>query len=289
MADRWVIQIPLEDGLVCLRGISPRRLRFEVEYGLERGTCHNSFLFQGVGNSALLVHPPGAAFAEPFLQALTQLVPTQTKLTVVQGDVNPNRVALLQQLVQIWPKFNLVASNAGAKLLEELWQQTPLPAIEVVKHELQLPLADGFELQLLALPTPRWPGGLAAFHSASGLLMSGRFFGAHLCTESYAETNPTSSSEDRRYYYDCLMAPMANQVELVVNRLEELAIRSIAPGHGPAIVDSWRSLLADYRRWGEAQRKASISASTFRAKRSPMCSKASTARSRATATLKPGG
>ncbi|WP_461566517.1 flavin reductase, partial [Synechococcus sp.] len=112
--------------------------------------------------------------------------------------------------------------------------------------------------QLLALPTPRWPGGLAAFHGASGLLMSGRFFGAHLCTESYAETNPTSSSEDRRYYYDCLMAPMANQVELVVNRLEELAIRSIAPGHGPAIVDSWRSLLADYRRWGEAQRKASL-------------------------------
>ena len=258
MADRWVIQIPLEDGLVCLRGISPRRLRFEVEYGLERGTCHNSFLFQGVGNSALLVHPPGAAFAEPFLQALTQLVPTQSKLTVVQGDVNPNRVALLQQLMQIWPQFNLVASNAGAKLLEELWQQTPLPAIEIVKHELQLPLADGFELQLLALPTPRWPGGLAAFHGASGLLMSGRFFGAHLCTESYAETNPTSSSEDRRYYYDCLMAPMANQVELVVNRLEELAIRSIAPGHGPAIVDSWRSLLADYRRWGEAQRKASL-------------------------------
>ena len=88
--------------------------------------------------------------------------------------------------------------------------------------------------------------------------MSGRCFGAHLCTESYAETNPTSSSEERRYYYDCLMAPMANQVELVVNRLEELAIRSIAPGHGPAIVDSWRSLLADYRRWGEAQRKASL-------------------------------
>jgi flavorubredoxin/flavin reductase (DIM6/NTAB) family NADH-FMN oxidoreductase RutF len=187
---------------------------------------------------------------------------------VVQGDVNPNRVALLQRLVKSWPQLKLVASNAGAKLLKELWHQqrpgneapTPpaLPPLEVVKHEQLLVLPNGQELQLLALPTPRWPGGLAAFHLASGLLMSGRFFAAHFCTESYAETNPTSSSEDRRYYYDCLMAPMANQVELVVNRLEELAIRSIAPGHGPAIVDSWRSLLADYRRWGEAQRKASL-------------------------------
>ena len=262
-------QIPLEDGLVCLRGISPRRLRFEVEYGLERGTCHNSFLHTSSGNcAAVLVHPPGDAFAEPFLEQLTNLVPFTSSLTVVQGDVNPNRVALLQRLVKSWPQLKLVASNAGAKLLKELWHQqrpgneapTPpaLPPLEVVKHEQLLVLPNGQELQLLALPTPRWPGGLAAFHLASGLLMSGRFFAAHFCTESYAETNPTSSSEDRRYYYDCLMAPMANQVELVVNRLEELAIRSIAPGHGPAIVDSWRSLLADYRRWGEAQRKASL-------------------------------
>jgi flavorubredoxin/flavin reductase (DIM6/NTAB) family NADH-FMN oxidoreductase RutF len=269
MADRWVIQIPLEDGLVCLRGISPRRLRFEVEYGLERGTCHNSFLHTSSGNcAAVLVHPPGDAFAEPFLEQLTNLVPFTSSLTVVQGDVNPNRVALLQRLVKSWPQLKLVASNAGAKLLKELWHQqrpgneapTPpaLPPLEVVKHEQLLVLPNGQELQLLALPTPRWPGGLAAFHLASGLLMSGRFFAAHFCTESYAETNPTSSSEDRRYYYDCLMAPMANQVELVVNRLEELAIRSIAPGHGPAIVDSWLSLLADYRRWGEAQRKASL-------------------------------
>ena len=270
MEDRRVIQIALEEDLICLRGLSPKRLRFEVEYGLERGTCHNSFLHTSSGNcAAVLVHPPGNAFAEPFLEQLKDLVPFTSPLSVVLGDVNPNRVALLQRLAKSWPQLKLVASNAGAKLLKELWhqqrpgteEQTPPPALaplEVVKHEQLLVLPNGQELQLLALPTPRWPGGLAAFHLASGLLMSGRFFAAHFCTESYAEINSTSSSEDRRYYYDCLMAPMANQVEIVVNRLEELAIRSIAPGHGPAIVDSWRSLLADYRRWGEVQRKASI-------------------------------
>jgi flavorubredoxin/flavin reductase (DIM6/NTAB) family NADH-FMN oxidoreductase RutF len=270
MDDRRVIQLPLEEGLVCLRGLSPRRLRFEVEYGLERGTCHNSFLFtDSENNTAVLVHPPGDAFADPFLEQLTHLLPLTNHLTVVQGDVNPNRVALLRRLVKSWPQLNLVASNAGAKLLKELWQQQrpgnenpappELPPLTVVKQEELLPLPNGQELELLALPTPRWPGGLGAFHGASGLLMSGRFFAAHLCTDTYAELNPNSSSEDRRYYYDCLMAPMANQVEMVVNRLEELTIRSIAPGHGPAIVDSWRSLLADYRRWGEAQRKASVS------------------------------
>ena len=271
MGSRRVIQLPIEPGLICLKGLSPTRLRFEVEYGLERGTTANSFLFPAV---PLLVHPPGASFAEPFLAELAKLVPAEAPLKVVVGDVNPNRVALLRQLVARWPNLLLVSSNAGAKLLEELWnlqkpvapgsETTPepipaLPQIEVVKQEASRNLVDGHVLRLIPSPTPRWPGALLAFEETSGLLMSGKFFAAHLCSESFAEANRSSSEEDRRYFYDCLMAPMARQAESVVERLEALDIRTIAPGHGPAISESWRSLLNDYHRWGATQERARLS------------------------------
>ena len=291
-SDRQVIRIPLDEGLLCLRGLSPQRLRFEVEYGLERGTTANSFLFLG-GTTAsdqhpdghalppVLVHPPGASFAEPYLEQLAALIPAEAALKVVVGHVNPNRVALLRQLAARWPALMLVASNTGAKLLTELWSQQkpqkpgeasnaaaeaapqapaipPLPPIDVVKQEASRPLGHGHVLRLIPVPTPRWPGGLMAFEESTGLLMSGKFFAAHLCSEAWAEANRDSSEEDRRYFYDCLMAPMARQVETVVDRLEELDIRTIAPGHGPAIADSWRSLLADYRRWGESQEQAKL-------------------------------
>jgi hypothetical protein len=45
----------------------------------------------------------------------------------------------------------------------------------------------------------------------------------------------------------------------VLDRLDDLPIRTIAPFHGPAISDSWRSLLADYRRWGESQGRSNLS------------------------------
>jgi flavorubredoxin/flavin reductase (DIM6/NTAB) family NADH-FMN oxidoreductase RutF len=279
--DRRVIQIPLEAGLLCLRGLSPKRLRFEVEYGLERGTTANAFLLAGGTNGAgqavppVLVHPPGTSFAEPFLAALSALVPADAALKVVVGHVNPNRVAMLRELAERWPQLMLVTSNAGAKLIGELWDQRkpagpgtepsdgpalpPLPAIDVVKHEVSRDLADGYRLRLMPTPTPRWPGALLAFEERTGLLMSGKFFAAHLCTEAWAETNRSSTEEDRRYFYDCLMAPMARQVESVVERLEELDIRCIAPGHGPAIAESWRSLLVDYRRWGETQERSKLS------------------------------
>jgi flavorubredoxin/flavin reductase (DIM6/NTAB) family NADH-FMN oxidoreductase RutF len=184
---------------------------------------------------------------------------------------------MLRQLASHWPALMLVASNTGAKLLGELWSQrkpappgseaseapTPpvpaLPPMDVVKQEVGRQLGDGHRITLLPTPTPRWPGGLMAFEESTGLLMSGKFFSAHLCSEAFAEANRSSTEEDRRYFYDCLMAPMARQVETVVERLEELDIRTIAPGHGPAIADSWRSLLNDYRRWGEGQQRSKLS------------------------------
>jgi flavorubredoxin/flavin reductase (DIM6/NTAB) family NADH-FMN oxidoreductase RutF len=135
----------------------------------------------------------------------------------------------------------------------------PLPPIEVVKQDTSSSLSDGHMLRLIPTPTPRWPDGLMAFEEASGLLMSGKFFAAHLCSELFAEANRSSTEEDRRYFYDCLMAPMARQVESVLERLEDLDIRTIAPGHGPAISESWRSLLNDYHRWGTTQERARLS------------------------------
>jgi len=279
--ERRVIALQLEPGLICLKGLSPNRLRFEIEYGLERGTTANSFLLEAGVNAdgkttpPVLVHPPGASFAEPFLEQLAQLVPADAALKVVVGHVNPNRVTLLRQLAARWPQLMLVASNAGARLLQELWSQQkpaapdqgsgseppppPLPAIDVIKQDASRPLSHGHQLRLIPVPTPRWPGGLVAFEEITGLLMSGKFFAAHLCSEAFAEANRGSSEEDRRYFYDCLMAPMARQVETVVERFEELDIRTIAPGHGPAISESWRSLLSDYRRWGASSTRSSLS------------------------------
>ena len=278
-AERRVMQIPVEPGLTCLRGLSPRRLRFEVEYGLERGTTANSFLFDG-GTAAdghtvppVLIHPPGMTYAEPFFSALAERVPADAALKVVVGVVNPNRVELLRAMAQRWPNLALVASNPGAKLVRELWDQRrpvepgaaeppplpPLPAIDVVKQDVCRRLAGSFSLCLIPAPTPRWPGALMAFEESTGLLMSSKFFSAHICSDDYAEANRGSTEEDRRWFYDCLMAPMARQVEMVLDRLDDLPIRTIAPFHGPAIAESWRSLLADYRRWGAGQEKARLS------------------------------
>ena len=102
-----VLNLPITNGLISLRALSPQRLRFELEYALERGSTANSFLFDagvdshGTEKPAVLVHPPGGAYADVFLPALAEALPEDCDtLQVVVGHVNPNRVALLYDSFQ---------------------------------------------------------------------------------------------------------------------------------------------------------------------------------------------
>ena len=261
---------------MCLRALSFDKQRFELEYSLRRGSTINSFLFlDDQDKAAVLLYPPGQEYASVFLRALEQVLPHTTRmLRVVVSHINPERVGLLRRLVEHFTNLELISSGAGALLLKNLWSQhllaspkqnhRPLsslpecPQIRIIRNIEALDLGDAGCLQLLPAPTPRWPGGLLAFEEHRGLLMSSKFFAAHIHSESWAEANRSSTEESRRHFYDCLMAPMARQVDTLIERLEELDIRSIAPEHGPAIESSWRSLLTDYRRWGEAHQKGNI-------------------------------
>ena len=273
---RRVVTLPVAEPLLCLRGLSPERLRFEVEYGLERGTSTNSFLIPGP--EAALIHPPGESFREPFLEALKRHYPPDHPVAVVVGHVNPNRVGLLRHMAMVYPQLRLLASSAGVKLLQELWTppspprkaapsgdpgpSPPIPPLRMIRTEVQIPVGepdDHWQLRLCPAPTPRWPGGLLAHEDRYGILFSGKLFGAHVCTEELEESHGGLHEEDRRFYYDCLMAPMAQQVDTVVDRLEDLTIQAMAPGHGPMISQSWRRLFNDYRRWGEGQQRSPLS------------------------------
>ncbi len=196
-----MISIPIEENIISLRGLSPKRLRFELEYALERGSTDNSFLFTNKEDSergskaAVLVHPPGGTYSKVFIPSLAIALPDKDiNLQVVVGHVNPNRVALLKELAEIYPKLELISSNPGKKLLQELWNERkpnngendsknhqpipPLPLISTVRQEQTLFINAGSQLKLIPAPTPRWPGGLLAFEENIGLLMSDKLFAA---------------------------------------------------------------------------------------------------------------
>ena len=270
-----VINFSIDDGFISLRCLSPKKLRFEIEYSLGKGTTSNSFLFYKKQDlTAVLANPPGSNFEEVFLPALNKIIPKNLKeLIVIVGHINPNRVNLLRKLSKQYNNLTIICSNPGGKLLKELWTQVkptkannttlkpdipPIPKINLIKQETSISIPNGYVIKLIPSPTARWPGGLITFEETTGFLMSDKLFGAHICSQEWEEKNRVSTEDERRHYFDCLMTPMISQVNRIVEKLELLNIRTIAPSHGPTIETSWRSLLNDYQRWGCHQSDASI-------------------------------
>ncbi|NEQ29956.1 MAG: flavin oxidoreductase, partial [Leptolyngbya sp. SIO4C5] len=124
----------------------------------------------------------------------------------------------------------------------------------------QLDLGQGHQLQFLPVPTPRWPDGLWTYDTYSQVLYTDKFFGAHVCDELVYDLGWQALLEDRRYYFDCLMAPSARQVLTALEKLDDLPrVYLYAPGHGPLVLYGQNELTQLYRQRSQEQQAQTLS------------------------------
>jgi flavorubredoxin/flavin reductase (DIM6/NTAB) family NADH-FMN oxidoreductase RutF len=248
---------PLTPDTQVLRSRSWNRLKFEIEYGLQRGTTANSYLIRG-SNRTALIDPPGETFCELFLQELQTRINLDELDYVILGHINPNRATTLRQLLAIAPKITVVCSNPSVQSLKELLGEE-LPRLKVVKGEDALVLGRLHILQFIPAPNPRWPGSLCTYDLANQILYTDKYFGAHLCGDQVFDEGFPVFAEDRRYYFDCVMTPHATQVEAILDKLDDFPAQFLAPSHGPMVRYGMTDLIQNYKTWCQAQKQQSAS------------------------------
>jgi flavorubredoxin/flavin reductase (DIM6/NTAB) family NADH-FMN oxidoreductase RutF len=248
---------------LMFRSRSWTRLKFEVEYALQRGTTSNSFLIKG--DRVALRSLPGESFTELFLEQLQQVIFPAELDYVILGHINPNRFATLLKLLQLAPHLIVVCSNPGAVTLRALLesaakdkdnpQTIPEPEIYVVKGQETLDLGKGHQLQLIPTPTPRWPDGICAYDPKTAILYSDKFFGAHVAGEQVYDDGSNLFEVDRKYYYDCLMATQISQVEIALERLApwSASAQIYAPVNGPLLRRGALEIFQNYQAWNHQQ------------------------------------
>jgi flavin reductase (DIM6/NTAB) family NADH-FMN oxidoreductase RutF/flavodoxin len=69
----------------------------------------------------------------------------------------------------------------------------------------------------------------------------------------------TVYNEDRRYYFDCLLAPYARQIGAALDKLQEKPAKILATGHGPLVRYGLSEVTAAYHRWVAAQKTQDLS------------------------------
>ncbi|MDX2232629.1 MAG: diflavin flavoprotein [Leptolyngbyaceae cyanobacterium bins.349] len=263
-----------------LRSRTWERLKFEVEYARQRGTTANSFLIQG--QSTALIDPPGESFTDLFLEELGHHVYYQRLNYIILSHVNPNRIATLKRLLEAAPYATVICSKPGANTLRSVLSNQafniPSPRddeaqdlgieygddhtlkVHIVRDDETLDLGHDHLLQFRFVPTPRHPDAIATYDPASRILYTDKLFAAHLCDDAIFDDHWKTLEEDRHYFFDCIHAAQAPQVETALDKLATFGAKMYAPGHGPIVRHSVSVLTLDYRRWSEQQQTKDLSA-----------------------------
>ena len=254
---RDVQVLPIAADTLVMRSRSWKRLRFEVEYGLEKGTTANSYLIRA--DKTVLIDPPGGSFTEIFLEALKSQIDLETIDYIVVGHVNPNRLETLQHLLSQTPRAALVCSNPAVLSIRAAQLELNQSPIVVRGSDTILDLGQGHQLQFLPIPTPRWPDGLGSYDTYTQVLYTDKFFSAHVCSNTAYDINWDDLLEDRRYYFDAVMAPNAKQVATVLDKLSEFPARLYGVGHGPLVQYGIYELTQQYQHWCQQQQQQTLS------------------------------
>ncbi|MDZ8184667.1 MAG: diflavin flavoprotein [Nostoc sp. ChiSLP02] len=252
---RDVQVFPIATDTRLLRSRSWSRLRFEIEYALAKGTTANSYLIESDKNA--LIDPPGETFTQIYLEALQQRFDVTKLDYVILGHVNPNRAATLKALLEIAPQITFVCSNPGAINLRGALENPDLKIL-VMRGEETLDLGNGHNLEFIPTPNPRYADHLCTYDPQTEILYSDKLFGAHVCGDQVFDEGWEIYSEDRRYYFDCLMAPHARQVETALEKLADLPVRMYATGHGALVRYGLIELTKAYRQWSQEQTSADL-------------------------------
>ncbi|MGB5635392.1 MAG: diflavin flavoprotein [Waterburya sp.] len=241
---------PVATNTRVLRSRTWDRLKFEIEYALQKGTTANSYLIEG--EQVALFDPPGESFTTIFLDALQARIDPKQIDYVILGHINPNRANTLKALLEIAPQITVICSNPGAISLRKILTDVELN-IQIIKGEDTLDLGQGHILEFIPTPNPRYPDHLCTYDPKTEVLYTDKIFGCHVCGDRVFDEGWTVDTEDRRYYFDCLMAPHARQIIASLDKLAAKPARIYATGHGYLVRYSLIELTADYRTWAQQQ------------------------------------
>ncbi|CAI5536631.1 unnamed protein product [Closterium sp. Naga37s-1] len=229
--EKDVRAVRLTDDTFTLRGRCYERFKFEVEYGLRAGTTENSYVIEGPLGAAL-IDVPDRAFARAFVDAFVREAKDAEHLAyLIIGHLSPKRVDSIIELAMTHPltepPIKVFLSNPAHQTLTSLVPADILDAtfdLQIVRAGDTLDLGDGHNLQFILTPTPRWPDGLSTYDPKSQLLFTNKLFSTHVCKgEDFDVGGIEVYDMHWRYFYDCMLAPVAKQVDAALKKLPVVA------------------------------------------------------------------
>ncbi len=220
-----------------------RRL-FDELIPLPDGTSYNAYLIKGSEKTALLdtVDPSKTTeLVENLLRAGAEKVDY-----VISHHAEQDHSGAIPDILMFYPDAKVV-TNPKCKdmLIDHLGIEDE--KFITVEDGQSLSLGDK-TLKFIYTPWVHWPETMATYLAEDKILFPCDFFGSHLASSSlFVDDEPAVYEAAKRYYAEIMM-PFRSPIKKNLEKIADLDIDMIAPGHGP-VYDRPQFIIDAYKDW----------------------------------------
>ncbi|MEE8441323.1 MAG: FprA family A-type flavoprotein, partial [Spirochaetia bacterium] len=172
---------------------------------------------------------------------------------VIMNHLEPDHSGWFKSFLKLRDDVTVITSEKGAELVKHFYDYED--DVRTVKQGDILDLGDGRVLSFVDMPGVHWPETMATYDTKSKTLFPCDAFGsfgavgdAKYDDQLTQEQIDFYEQEAVRYYAD-IIGPYTPFVQRAIDKVAEIEIKIIAPGHGIVWRKDPDKILNDYRRY----------------------------------------
>lgn len=248
--------LELKKDLYWIGALDPNLRVFDIIMHTPFGTTYNSYLVKGSEKIAVF-ETVKEQFFDEYLEHLNSLnIDLKSIDYIIVDHTEPDHAGSVRKLLDIAKNATVVGSSSAIEFLKEIVNED-FKYIEVTDGD-TLSLGNK-TLEFISVPLLHWPDTMYTYIKEDNVLITCDSFGAHYCTDKIFNDlieNNDDYMEALNYYFNAIMGPFKKDVLYAIDKIKDLKIDMICPGHGPVLRDNPQKIVDLYKEWSTIPPKA---------------------------------
>ena len=215
--------------------LDPGLVTFDVVMETQYGTTYNSYFIDA--DKKTIIETSKEGFKDTYLDKVKRVVDFEDIEYIVLNHTEPDHSGNLTHLLDLAPQATVVGSRSAINFLTHM----------VDKDFKKLIVKDGDTLDLgnktlkfIGAPFLHWPDTMYTYLVEDKLLFTCDSFGCHYCDERMFDDLIEDFDDAFKYYFDVILKPFSNYMLQAIDKIKDLEIDTICPGHGPILRSDWK-------------------------------------------------
>lgn len=240
--------LELRDGFYWA-GIVDDNLRvFDIIMYTEFGTTYNSYVWKA-GDKVVLFETAKEKFFDEYLDKLKEIIDVTKIDYLIVDHTEPDHAGSIGRLLEYSPQMKIVATGCAIGFLKEIVNHD---FTSIAVKDNQTMEIGGKTLRFLVVPNLHWPDTMYTYIEEEQLLVTCDSFGSHYGFHDVLASKVTDQEGYMRatkYYFDCIIGPFKPFMLKALDKVRQLDVSMICPGHGPVIDENIDRMYNIYEDW----------------------------------------